>query len=569
MVVLNLEFITKVLPPRRKPDVLRRQRLVDFLHEHVNLKIQTVSAPAGYGKTTLLVDFASDTEIPLCWYAFNASDQDLTVFFDTLLTSIRYRFPEFGKKTEAMLKASGDVSKEANRIIGVLTGEMYTDIPDFFILVLEDYHLVESDNNLKSVLDILFERAPVNCHFIITSRTSIELSAFNKLRLQRDIARLELSELSFTSSEVRQLLTDYYKIQLSEDEAQKLATASEGWIAGILLGVSTSFQRQLPDTKVQLSSQDIFNYLASEVYEKQPPEIKGFLLVSSTFWEIEPRNCNLLFNLTNSEQLLEEVERRNLFITRLEGERIIYRYHNLFRDFLQQKLRKEQPQSHRLLHIDAGSIFEKKEQWHLAIDHYLTIDSFANALKIIKKVGESFLKAGKWQTVSRWIQALPEKARSGEPVLALLNAESLIHLGQADKAIQLLNSLLNGIDISRDWLLTGKALSWRSAAFRLTGHFSEATDDIKKSIHILKQNNGPADVLGGAYRRLGAIHAEQGRLAEAEKCMKRSLKLFISVFDVSQIAAVHNSLGIVFKRLGDLPRAAAHYEQARQYWEKA
>jgi len=569
MVALNLEFITKVLPPRRKPDVLRRQRLIDFLHDHVNLRVQSICAPAGYGKTTLLVDFASDTEIPLCWYSFDTSDQDLIVFFDTLLTSVRYRFPEFGKKTESILKGSEDISKDVNRIIGVLTGEMYTDIPEFFILVLEDFHLVESDHNLKSVLDLLLERAPANCHFIITSRTPVELPAINKLRLQRNIARLENSDLGFTTSEVKQLLAEHYNVQLSEDDAKKLAASSEGWIAGILLGVSNSFQTRTSETKVLLSSQDIFNYLASEVYDKQPHEIKGFLLVSSTFWEIEPRNCNLLFNIINSEHLLEEVEKRSLFITRLEGERVIYRYHNLFRQFLQQKLQKEQPHTYRILHSDAGSIFEQQQQWNLAIAHYLAIDSFANALKIIKKVGESFLKTGKWMTVSRWIQALPEKARSNEPVLTLLGAEGLIHLGQTDKAIQILNSLLDTIDKTSDWLCAGKALSWRSAAFRLTGHFDEAKEDVKNAISILKQNNGPADVLGDAYRRLGVIHAEQGRPVEAEKYLKRSLKLFISVFDVGQIAEAYNSLGIVYKRLGDLPRSAAHYSQARQYWEKA
>lgn len=566
---LNLEFLTKVLPPRRRPDILRRQRLVDFLHEHVTLKVQTITAAAGYGKTTLLADFAGDIDIPVCWYYLDASDQDPRVFLDTLVTAIRYRFPNFGQRTEAALRGSSDIVREASRIIGVLTGEMYADIPELFILVLEDYHAIEPDSAVKSVLDLLLERTPANCHFMISSRTPIKLAALDKLGVRRETANLGGKDLSFTPLEIRQLLTDQYQIQLSEFEAHKLAKATEGWVTGVLLGLSASFEGRLPRPGAGLSPQNVFDYLASEVYEKQPPEIKDFLLLSGTLWEMEPQCCDRLLELENSERLLQEIERRNLFVSRLEGQRTLYRYHNLFREFLQAKLRKEQPQTYTTLHGRASSIFEDQGQWHQAIDHYLLAGAHLDAIRIIKKVGESFLKAGRWQTVSRWIQALPERLRAGEPTLTLFEAESLIHLGQVDKAIQLLNRLLNELDATQDWLLVSKALSLRGAAFRLTGYLDEALADITKVTRIVRRNGGPAQVLGDAYRRSGNIYTEQGRLVQAEKSLKRSLKLVLSIFDVSQIADVHNSLGIVYRRMGHLPKAAAHYEEARQYWEKA
>ncbi|MBI4288050.1 MAG: tetratricopeptide repeat protein [Chloroflexi bacterium] len=564
---LKLEFLTKVLPPRAKTDILHRQRLLDFLYENINLKVQLVTAPAGYGKTTLLADFANDAEIPVCWYSLDESDHDPRVFFDTLLTSIRYRFPDFGHNAEARLRASADCVREAAQIIGVMTGEMYTDIPDFFVLVLEDYHAVEFDGTINLLLDLLIERAPDNCHFIISSRSASGLAALARLRMKREVAELSGETLGFTPPEVKQLLADHYRTRLSDEEAERLTASAEGWIAGVLLGASKG--RRLPEARSQLTPDDVFNYLASEVYERQPSEIKGFLLLSSTFREIAPEYCDLLFKLNNSAALLDRIEKRSLFITRLQGDRRMYRYHALFRDFLQDKLRREQPETYALLHRDAGGIFEEQKQWNQAIDQYLAANAHADALRIIKANAESYLKAGRWQTLSRWIQALPDSLRVSEPTLSLFEAESLVHVGHVDRAMQVLNGLLGRLVRDEDWLLRAKALSWRSAAYRLTGHYDEALQDARSAIRLLRRNNGPPSELGEAYRRLGNIHIEEGQFLQAVKCLRRSLRLFVAVFDVNQIAAVHNSLGVVFKRRGDLLQAMTHYKRATEYWGKS
>ncbi len=569
MAIVNLEFLTKVLPPRRRPDVLRRQQLLDFLHAHIHLKTQVISSPAGYGKTTLLVDFASDADIPVCWYTLDASDQDPAVFFDTLLTSIRCSFPNFGRKTEAHLKTAADIARDSAHIIGLLTGEMHADIPELFVLVLEDYHSIEADSTIRSIVDRLLDRTPDNCHIIISSRTPLELPNLSKLCFRRQAARLGQRELSFTAVEVRQLLVDHFKMDISEAAAEKLVADSEGWIAGILLGVSTSFADYSIPREAALSAQDVFNYLASEIYGRQLPEIKEFLLLSSTFPEIEPQICDRLFKLACSDRLLQEIEKGHLFLSRLEGERLVYRYHNLFRIFLQKKLKESRPEAYILLHKDAGRVFEEAGQWSQAIDHYLTAGAYGDILRILTATGESFLRKGRWKTVSSWLQAVPEQERLSEPAIGLLEAESLIHLGKTDVAIHLLNGLLKRLEGGTDWLSAAKAFSWRSAAFRLTGHLKEALSDVRKAIKLLRIHKGPANVLAEAYRRLGIIYAEQGQLNKGEKCLKRSLKFFLSVFDVSQIAAVHNALGVVYKRLGALHRAIAHYEEARQYWEKA
>ena len=568
MGIANVEFATKLLVPQRGDDVIRRQSLLDLLHNHIHLRVQVVSAPAGYGKTTLLVDFANDLEIPVCWYSLDSSDQDPRLLLEGILTSIRFHFPNFGLLTQSRLVVAEDVATEASHLVGTLTGEMYTAIPEYFILVLEDYHFVEDSDAATMLLNLFVERAPDNCHIVITSRTPVELPAISTLALQKQTSSLGTAHLSFAPMEVKELLATHYSLHLSNEEADKLVTDTEGWIIGILLSIynlcAGGLHREVP----MLSQQDVFRYLALEVYDRQPAEIQSFLLASSTLDDMEPEICDRLLGLVNSRKLLRHIDRRNLFTHCIDEKKAWYRYHHLFREFLQVKLLEENAEQFARLHSKLASLLEQDQRWNDAITHFLTARRYDEAIRVIKTVGEEFLKSGKWTTVSKWIEALPKNMRLSVPDLVLLRAESLIHLGDADEAARVLSGLLYQLTSDEDWLYRAKAFSWRSAAFRLTGHFPEAKSDIEVAIRILKQRRGTAGILGDAYRRLGSIHAEQGRFTLALRHMRRALKYYSSVFDVSRMAHVHNSLGIMHKRLGDLVSANMHFEYAREGWQK-
>jgi len=567
--VVDAEFTTKLLVPRRRKDIIRRQRLIDLLHNNIHLRLQVASAPAGYGKTTLLADFANDLDVPVCWYSLDTSDQDPRFFLEGILASIRFRFHDFGQLIQSRLLMAEDVAREAVHLIGLLTGEIHAAIPDYFLVVIEDYHFVEDSDSVKRLLDLFLDRAPDNCHVIISSRTSVDLPTIYKLASQRQVASLDTACLSFTATEVKDLLATHYGLHLSDTEADNLATDTEGWILGILLSTHSlragGFHKEVP----VLTQQNVFQYLASEVYDRQPSEIQTFLLTSSILDEMEPEFCNALLGLVNSRKLLHNIERRNLFTKRIDGKKTWYSYHPLFREFLRAKLSEEKPEHFTLLHCKAASLFEQDQRWNEAITHFLRAGRHDEALRIIRTVGEDFVKSGKWTTVSRWVEALPRHMRLSDAGLVLLYAQSLIHVGQVDEAARVLTGLLGQVTSKEDWLYRAKALSWRSAAFRLTGHFAEAKRDIDTAIRVLEQHAGPADILGDAYNRLGNIHAEQGRFTLALRYMRRALKHFSSIFDVGQMAAVHNSVGIMYKRLGDLTKANMHFERASEACQKA
>ena len=218
------------------------------------------------------------------------------------------------------------------------------------------------------------------------------------------------------------------------------------------------------------------------------------------------------------------------------------------------------------LHSQAALSAEKACQWQDAIGHYLIAGQYVRAHSLIARVGQEYLKSGKWSMVARWIEALPENARWDDPDLVLLYSQSLIHLGENGRAAGLLTKAISQTSEEKDWLFRSMALNWRSAALRITGHFNEARHDIEQAITLLKSHNSAPDVLGDAYRRLGTICVEQGQFQIALTQFNRALKLFSSLLDVGQMADVHNSIGILHKRLGQLGQAVTHFERAREGW---
>lgn len=568
MNVTNVEFITKTLIPQAGNRVVRRQRLIDLLHDHVPLRAQVVCAPAGYGKTTLLVDFASDLDVPVCWYSIDSSDQDPTTLLEGILSSIRSRFPSFGRLTSSRLPVSADTAKEASQLVRTLTGEIYSGIPDYFVLVLEDSHFLEGSEPAKAVLDLVLQHAPDNCHIIISCRALVELPALSKLFVQGLAAKVSTPDLSFTSEEVKNLLNAYHGIDLTGEQVSRLVAATDGWIIGILLEIDHLRGRALDKQSPSFSSFDVLEYLKSQVLDKQPPEIRSFLLATSILDFMEPEVCERLLEVSQSKRMLRLIEQQNLFTQRIDGEKNWYRYHHLFRGFLRDWLLEEDPTLFFGLHAKVALIFEERGQWNDAITHYLTAKKHDEAARVIATVGERYLKSGKWTTLSNWIEALPAQTMYSNPELVLLQAESLIHLGKSDEAACMLTILLDQMTGDKDWLYRAKALSRRSAAFRLTGHLPEAKRDIRIAIRLLREHKGPAEVLGDAHRRLGNILGEEGRFDLALTHLRRGLRHYTSTFDVGESAAVHNSLGIVYKRLGQLPRANVHFSKAREAWLK-
>ena len=558
---------SKSLVPERRTDHVFRERLIDILHGNVQKRLQVISAPAGYGKTTLLTDFVQSIDTPICWYSMNPEDEDPKLLLEGILGSITACFADFGKLTLAQLASVNDLNRDFNRIITTLATEINNTITDYLIFIFEDYHVIENSQPAKNVLNLLLEKMPGNCHFIISSRNQVELPEISRLILKNQVASLSMSHLSFTATEIKNLAEACFEKKITDTDAQSLAVETGGWAINLLLLLNNFGLNNIPQL-TELNQDQVFNYMTSEVFLKQPEEIQKFLLASSSVNTITPELGEQLTPDVSYLKAVKFLKQKNLFIQCVDEKKRHYRYHQLFRDFLQEKLAQDDLVEYKILHFKAASFYEKNGNLNEAIEHYHKAKRNSDMVRLIKENGDAALRSGKWTMLQKWLNILPANIETTDPRLVLLDAQCLVHLGDTNQAKELLTGLISKYPGKKEWLLKSNALTWRGAAFRLNGYFPEAKIDISDAIRILKEHHGPADLLGACHRRLGDIYKDQGQFSLALRYLILAQKYYISVFDINELALVHNSLGVIYKRLGQLTKAKMYFEKARTGWQK-
>ncbi|MEW6033407.1 MAG: tetratricopeptide repeat protein [Chloroflexota bacterium] len=567
MISLQVRRTTRTIAPRRRSDTLRRPRLLDFLWHHLDCRLLLVCAPAGFGKTTLVVDFAAESKTPVCWYTLSQLDRDPAVFLGNLVESIRTRFPAFRSKAESRIAATSDIMNESGQVLAVLAADIQSSIPEPFTIVLDDFHHLDDSEDMTRFVNLLLESIPDRCHLMIISRTMPRLAALPKLLSRREVAALGMDDLRFTPGEVAELFHRSYGISLSPEEAAGLASDSGGWVAGLILTSRTLWKGLLQQLVAQKGRGGaLFEYLSQEVYNELPAELRQFVLTTGILSELEPQLCNELLGIENAQHLLEELEGRNLFLSRLDSERPVYRLHQLFQEFLKAKLEAEDHQRYSGLNLKAAAIHEKKGNWEEAIKHYGQAGGWCDCGRVVAKAGEELMRAGRWQTLSRWIEGLPQEVLDSNPELLLRRAQAAIRCGETDMAIRLCNRAMEVSAKIGDTLCIVRALLCRSSALRLVGQPRASMADVRRALALLRERPEENRLIAEARRQLGAIYGQQGDFARARRQLEKSLPLYVKAGELADVSRVHDLLGIACSQLGQLDRATMHFERAKQGW---
>lgn len=416
---------TKLAPPRLRDDTVARPRLVAALRSAVTgHRLTLVSAPAGYGKTTLLASLpAACPELPVAWLSLDATDDDPAWFLAGIVAAVREIVPAFGATTSALLASLSDPAAEVRRLAGVLVNDLVAAGDAPLALVLDDLHAVHAPA-IHLALDYLLERLPPAVHLVIATRHDPPIG-LARLRARRELAELRLADLRFTENETAGFFDGTPGPALAPDELAALHGRTDGWVAGmsLLAGALARLpdhaeRHALLDQLGTAGGRHIFDYLAEEVLAREEPDIRRFLLATAILSELTIPACAAVSGRDDASAVLADLHRRNLFIATLDASESVFRYHELFRDVLRQRLAQELPPAEvRELHRRAAAAETDAGR---AIGHLLAAEAWDEAAAAMERAGESALQHGALDTLRGWIDALPEPTRQAHPRLTYL-----------------------------------------------------------------------------------------------------------------------------------------------------
>ncbi len=377
---------TKLQPPSLKPNTLRRERLLKLFKNNLERKLILVTGDAGYGKTTLLVQVVKEEDLPCVFYDLDRGDSDLVVFCSYLVHGLEGVQPALAQRVKGLLEQGGEVGKNYELLFGTLINELVEKRKEELFFIFDDYHALPEDSLVHQGLDYFIDHLPDIVHVVIASRTVPPLPSLSKWRAKEDLFELSREGLRFTEEEVKALLSEVYRLVLSEEEAKRVSEKTEGWVTGIRLILQAAGKdgKTLKDTLNGYleANQPLFDYFANEIVANETLEVQDFLRKSAILAVMTSEACDRIFHLEGAEELLRGLERRNLFLSSIgKGE---YKYHRLFREYLLSLIKDEGFKKN--LHLKAADYYQRKEQWEQTIEHYLEAGSYSWAAKAIAQV---------------------------------------------------------------------------------------------------------------------------------------------------------------------------------------
>ncbi|MBN9390932.1 MAG: helix-turn-helix transcriptional regulator [Chloroflexi bacterium] len=437
---------TKLYIPLPPPKSVFRPRLIERLNAGLNHnhKLTLVSAPAGFGKTTLVTAWLTSHDRPVTWLSLDEGDSEPGRFLTYLVAALQKIKPNLGAGLIEVLQSPQPPSNEI--ILSALLNET-TAIPGNFFLVLDDYHLIES-RPVDKVLTFLLEHLPPQMHLVITTREDPQVP-LPRLRARGQLTELRANDLRFTAAEAAEFLKEVMSLSLTQEDLATLEDRTEGWIAGLQLAALSMQGHHDMAGFVRSFAGDhryILDYLVEEVLRRQSEDGRNFLLQTSILNRLNASLCEAVTGQAQGQVRLEALERGNFFIVPLDDKRQWYRYHHLFADVLYAYLKTEQPEKVSTLHRRASEWYEHNGAAADAIRHALAARDFERTASLIELCVPAMRRSRQETVVLGWLKALPDDVIRCRPVLSLQYADTLMLTGKLEGVDARLRDAEQGLD---------------------------------------------------------------------------------------------------------------------------
>ena len=606
------------LPPHRQ-DLVQRPRLLESLDAGLSGKVTLVSAPAGFGKTTLVSEWIRNCGHPTAWLSLDRNDNDLSRFLIYLIAALQHIDPGIGTDVQAVLEES--LPPHVEILLTRLIREMER-LPGKSIIVLDDYHLIDS-KPVHDVINFMIEYLPSTVHLVITGRADPPLP-ISRLRVQGELNEVRTSQLRFTKKELTTLLNDLMGFDLSPDGIAALEARTEGWIASLKLAALALLAMQGRDNQSDFISEFsgshryVIDYLVDEVMERQPEEVQTFLLRTSILDRFCAPLCEFVAGISKDIAIIEFLDHSNLFLVPLDDHRDWYRYHHLFADFLSQRLRESERDKIPELHRRASQWFENEGLVDEAIQHALAAGDFESATRLVDGIAADLVMRRESFKLVKFVEQLPSDLCRGYPMLCIWHAWALLFMGQMQKVEPVLSfveanpqkmpgvpnpgfvtavravlanqqgDLIKSIDLTEQALeemstaspdrmtliFRGTAIIWLGLNHRLLGNFDKARQLFMEAAE-LNQKAGHFYAVLLSFELLAELAVIRGQLHQALDFYRSGLKLAQNWKDTrgrplrSSIAAAgpHLGLGRVLYQMNDLEGSGAHIRHSAELFE--
>ena len=476
-----------------------RRRLFDKLNDGLYRKLILVSAPAGYGKTTVVAQWIKKHKISTAWFSADSRDNAPYDFFTFLITGIQTVQENVGKKSLELLKLPGTVGLDY--IIELLINDLLK-IKEDLLLVLDDFHLINNEQVVKAI-SFLLEFKPKHFHVAILTRSDPSLP-MARFRSQNEIIELRAADLGFSENDVSELFNKKLNIGITSKEIKLLDAKIEGWIAGlqlVALTIQGKKNKSAYIAKIAGDNRYIMDYLMEEVLNIHDDEIRTFLLYTSILEKLNGSLCDSVLQLNNSQSLLEYLEKNNMFIVPLDNERKWYRYHHLFADLLKKQLIIRHKDEALELHKKASTWFEENNMPLLAIEHALAAEDKQGAMHKINGIIDQLWETSQYATVLKYGNLFSEEEIVSSKNFGIIYAWSLVVYGERQEALKYLHRIK---DETKDKKLLGRIYETYNLLKVFSGDVESA---FKYSLLAIKNISG-RDIIWKtwAYISNGELH---------------------------------------------------------------
>ena len=576
----------KLYVPPTRPRIVFRSRLIERLNEGLHNKLTLISAPAGFGKTTLVSEWIASCGRPVAWLSLDEGDNDPNHFLTYFIAALQTIAANIGEEVLNVLASPQPPTTVS--ILATLLNEIAA-IPDHLIFVLDDYHVIDS-KPVDNILTFLLEHLPPQMHLVIASREDPHLP-LPRMRARGQLTELRAADLRFTTSETAEFLNQVMGLNLSEENIAALESRAEGWIAGLQLAALSMQGNKDISGFIRAFAGDhryIVDYLVAEVLQSQPEPMRNFLLQTAILDRLNGSLCDALTGYEGSSARLEALQRGNFFVIPLDDKSNWYRYHHLFADVLRMHLMAEQPDQIPILHRRASEWFERNGPMDNAIRHALAAKDFERAAILVELAIPDMRRNRQGATVTElgWLKALPDELIHFRPVLSVAYAYALFGGGELETvearlrdAEQWLDSAhlvdptaeirerpespavgMVVVDKEEFRRLPGMIALLRTAQALNRGDMPETVKNARRVLDLAPENDYL--MLGGAASTLGLAAWTSGDLEAARRMTADGME------NVRRAGYISSAIGGAIV-LADIQIAQGHLHEAMATYERA